>query len=140
TGATSLDERFRTQPHRLSAEVRARASAISGDLWIERVKCTTSPRAANAAGISSDALSQLAERVRGATLTPEALDAAAHDLRKVTNKLPPEVRAVIDPSNPESLSSALPDATRFLAALLLDGGDADLALQPKNTTEESGSA
>lgn len=124
TGSTPLNERLRAQPHRISAEVRGRASAISEDLWIERVKCATAPLDSDTAA-STDALAVLATRVREATLTPEALDGVANDLRKVSNKLPPEVRAVFDPADTSTLATALPDATRLLAALLLGGDQAD---------------
>lgn len=122
-GATALDSALRTTSHRITQEIRARASALSDDLWIEKlVLRTTLPDSATASEDSDDALTAFAARLHGTELPAEVLDTMARDLQKLSVKLPVTVRERLDPARPDALREALPEARDFLAALLRADG------------------
>lgn len=123
-GATVIDPQLRTESHRWEQEIRSRASGLSDDLWIEKLRVRTSP--ARGAAVGDDAqdasLMAFAERLSGAELPSEAVDSVARELMKLSAKLPPSVRKSLDPAQPGAVREALPEARSFLSALLQTGG------------------
>lgn len=128
-GSTTLDPVLRTEPHRLTQEIRARASAVSDDLWIEQLKVRTALPEDGAAGDDSDdALTAFAARLHGTDLPADVLDGLARELQKLSAKLPPTVRERVDPASPSVLRDALPEARDFLTALLRSNDGASKAV------------
>ncbi|WP_145198701.1 DNA repair exonuclease [Planctomycetes bacterium Poly30] len=130
-GATALDPLLRTETHRMTQEIRARAAAVSDDIWIEQLKIRTSlPPDATSGEASDDTLTAFAARLHHIELPADVLDGMARELQKLSVKLPPAVRERIDPASPNALRAALPEARDFLAALLRAGDDEAEAEEP----------
>ncbi len=122
-GATALDPLLRTETHRVTQEIRARASDVSEDIWLEKLKLQTRPGRDAASDVESDdMLTAFAGRLPDTELPTDLLDQLARDLHKLSAKLPAPVREEIDPALPSALQEALPEAQEFLAALLRSEG------------------
>ncbi len=107
----------------MTQEIRARASDVSEDIWLEKLKLQTRPGRDAASDVESDdMLTAFAGRLPDTELPTDLLDQLARDLHKLSAKLPAPVREEIDPALPSALQEALPEAQEFLAALLRSEG------------------
>jgi DNA repair exonuclease SbcCD nuclease subunit len=108
----------------VEANVRAAASDVSGDVWVEKVVVQTLPEVdLEKVRERPDALGHVARSIHGASEDPEALKALTAELRPLLDKLPPglgEGRPLFDPSDSESLRAFLAEVEGALVPMLLD--------------------
>ncbi len=100
--------------------------AAGDGVWIEQVQVRTTRPAVGRAGDGEgdDVLAELERALASAAGDADALDELAAELAPVAAKLPAELRAVWDPTDPAVVAEMLGDVGRTLPVRLLEGGAA----------------
>lgn len=128
-GTTAMHGRLRSDPERLTAEVRGLATERGGDrLWIEKVELQVqAPRAQRMVDGPIEELLEVMEQLRA---DPVSLQMIVEELTELKRRLPPEL--IHDPEGPRLndakwLQSLLGQVQPFLLDLLLksQGSTAD---------------
>jgi DNA repair protein SbcD/Mre11 len=123
TGATGRHAAMLADPEAIDAECRNAAAAVSGELYIERVRLATRmPSAAAAAEL--DAVAQLAAPFLAGLDDPELQAQLLEDFRALAGQLPrlPGRPAPALPRTVEELKALAPEAWQMVAQVL--AGDA----------------
>jgi exonuclease SbcD len=122
-GVSPAHPRFVRDRDHLDAELRAIAGGLGAEaLWVERVIWKTSPQRGANAG-ADDALGEVLKALREISGDEGTLSELAEELAPLTAKLPLNVREGpdgVDPSDPETLRSALADIEATLPPLLTE--------------------
>ena len=124
TGRTALHGWLKEHPDTLAAELRAAASAVSADLWIEQVVVETETRHDLAAAARRpDAVGALLQAADGLLAEPAAHAALEAELAEVIAKLPDDVRHQAYPGGrlaADALAALIDEAKVVIAGRLLD--------------------
>ncbi len=125
TGATVLHQALLADPAAIDAECRNAAAAISGDLFIERVRLETTPPSATS-GADADAIAQLAAPFLAALDDPEIHTQLLQDFASLAAQIPGLAgRPAPDlPQTLEALRALAPDAWQSVAFALAGGSPA----------------
>ena len=125
SGRTNLDSYFRDHPDTLLAECRAAASAVSEDIWIEKVRTETNPvHDVNAAASRPDAIGALVRSVDDLKRDEADLAALTAELEKLLGKMPEDLgrdASSIKRLEGEHLAAIIEDAKILLVNRLLEG-------------------
>ena len=124
TGACGAHDRFWSNPERWVAEFRAVAVSAGGDdLWVERVLIRTTREADLSKAMErDDALGSLLRGIRDLEADASALATLAEEFTLLKTKLPAELLAEPEPTDPTdagALRSALMEAKDLLLSRLL---------------------
>lgn len=108
----------------IEANVRAAASDVSGNVWVEKVLVQTLPEVdLESVRERQDAIGHVARTIHSVSEDPEALKALAVELRPLLEKLPPglgEGGLLLDPSDPGSVAAFLSEVEGSLIPTLVD--------------------
>ena len=127
TGRSPASAEIRTNHDRLEAEIRNRAAEL-GDIWVEKIKVSTSPPIdLDALRVSELAIGGLLRRIDAYRSDPASLVATfAEDFEKLRAKLPAGVRTASGESGFEDEGSTLDPTTEAALLQALDGAEAQL--------------
>ncbi len=124
SGRTALHGWLKDHPDTLTAELRAAASSVSPDLWIEQVVVETETRHDLAAAARRpDAVGALLQAADGLLTEPAATAALEAELAQVIDKLPDDVRHQAYPGGrlaADDLAALIGEARVVIASRLLD--------------------
>lgn len=129
TGASRAHRDLTAEPDRWRTEIRSAAIAL-GDVWVEKIKLSTSVRADlnrmrrrhDAVGSLLRALDDLERAGAGSETGDEDLAALAVEVEALRKALPPELREGadgLDLAAPDTLRAALADVKQIIVARLL---------------------
>jgi len=123
-GRTGLDGYFRDHPDALLADCRATASAVSEDIWIEKIRAeTTAVHDVNLAASRPDAIGALVRSVDDLKEDHAGLAALAAELEKLLTRMPEELgrdAASIKQLDGDRLAAIVEDAKVLLVNRLLE--------------------
>jgi DNA repair exonuclease SbcCD nuclease subunit len=125
TGQTKAHVALETDPEHFVAEVRAAASDVAGEVWVEKVRLET--RAAldlPALRAQAGPIGELVRAIDGLRASDEALRALGGDLEELRRKLPAELREGEDAlrlDDPAYLRALLADVEQMIVPRLLEG-------------------
>lgn len=124
SGRTALHGWLKDHPDTLAAELRASASSVSADLWIEQVVVATETlHDLEAAADRPDAVGTLLRAAGALATDPAATAALEAELAEVIAKLPDDVRSQAYPGGrlaADDLAALIDEAKVVLAGRLLD--------------------
>lgn len=127
SGRTALDGWLKDHPEELLAQVRATASAVGADLWIEKAVVASLPlHDLEAAAARPDAIGALLRAAEALRSDPDARAGLETELATIITKLPDLVRHQAFPGgriDADTLTSLIEDAKVVLTSRLLDDRD-----------------
>jgi DNA repair exonuclease SbcCD nuclease subunit len=124
-GATDCHAAMLADPQAIDAECRNAAAAVSGDLYIERVRIDTRMTAAGA-NYSGDSIAQLEEAFRAALDDPDTQGRIIEDIRALAAQVP-RLAGRPQPDLPvtaEALKALAPEVWHGIAHALMQGDPA----------------
>jgi DNA repair protein SbcD/Mre11 len=123
-GETPLHARLVARREELEEEARAIAFRISGELWVERLKLDTSPRAARRGAAPEDDALDVEALIAAASEDPEFSALLAELAAQIAEKMPPALRETATGS-PEAFAQLAREARdRLLGELRSGSGEA----------------
>jgi len=119
TGASAAHAELVRGAEAIAWELRA---AAGDGVWVEQVRVRPAPTRRAVEG--DDVLAELERALASAAGDPDALEGLADELAPLAAKLPAELRASWDPTDPAVVAELLGDVGRTLPVRLLEGGAA----------------
>ena len=124
TGRGAIHSALARDTRSVEANVRAAASDVSGNVWVEKVLVETLPEVdLESVRERQDAIGHVARTIHGFSVEAEALKALAAELRPLLEKLPPglgEGGLLFDPSDSVSVATFLSEVEESLVPTLVD--------------------